>query len=55
MGGRVINIASINAFIAGQNIGGRHYESAKAAIVQFTLANAADWAALVIDGGYTLW
>ncbi len=44
-GGRVINIASINAFVAGQNIGGRHYESAKAAVVQFTRAAAADWAA----------
>ncbi len=43
-GGRVINIASINAFVAGQNIGGRHYESAKAAVVQFTRAAAADWA-----------
>jgi gluconate 5-dehydrogenase len=43
-GGRVINIASINALIAGQNIGGRHYESAKAAVVQFTRAAAADWA-----------
>lgn len=43
-GGRVINIASINAFVAGQNIGGRHYESAKAAIVQFTRATAVDWA-----------
>ena len=43
-GGRVINIASINAFVAGRNIGGRHYESAKAAIVQFTRATAADWA-----------
>lgn len=44
-GGRVINIASINAMVAGQNIGGRHYETAKAAIVQFTRAVAADWAA----------
>ncbi len=43
-GGRVINIASINAFVAGRNIGGRHYESAKAAVVQFTRATAADWA-----------
>ena len=43
-GGRIINIASMNAFIAGQNIGGRHYETAKAAIVQFTRATAADWA-----------
>ncbi|MGI9421522.1 MAG: SDR family NAD(P)-dependent oxidoreductase [Geminicoccaceae bacterium] len=43
-GGRVINVASIIAFVAGQNIGGRHYESAKAAIVQFTRSAAADWA-----------
>jgi NAD(P)-dependent dehydrogenase (short-subunit alcohol dehydrogenase family) len=43
-GGRVINIASINAFVVGRNIGGRHYESTKAAIVQFTRATAADWA-----------
>jgi len=43
-GGRIINIASINAFVAGPNIGGRHYETAKAAMVQFTRAVAADWA-----------
>lgn len=43
-GGRIINIASINAFVAGQNIGGRHYEAAKAAVLQFTRATAADWA-----------
>ena len=43
-GGRIINIASINAFVVGQNIGGRHYESAKAAVVQLTRATAADWA-----------
>lgn len=43
-GGRVINIASINAFVAGRNIAGRHYETAKAAVVQFTRATAADWA-----------
>ena len=42
-GGRVINIASINAFVVG-NIGGRHYETAKAAVVQFTRATAVDWA-----------
>ena len=41
-GGRVINIASINAFVAGQNIGGRHYEAAKGAVVQLTRATAAD-------------
>jgi gluconate 5-dehydrogenase len=44
-GGRVINISSINAMVAGQGIGGRHYETAKAAVLQFTRATAADWAA----------
>ncbi len=43
-GGRIINIASINAFVAGRLIRGRHYETAKAAIVQFTRATAVDWA-----------
>ena len=43
-GGRVINIASINALVAGRKIAGRHYETAKAAVVQFTRATAADWA-----------
>jgi NAD(P)-dependent dehydrogenase (short-subunit alcohol dehydrogenase family) len=43
-GGRIINIASINAFISGRQIGGRHYETAKAALVQFTRATALDWA-----------
>ena len=43
-GGRVINISSINAFVAGRLIRGRHYETAKAAIVQFTRATAVDWA-----------
>jgi NAD(P)-dependent dehydrogenase (short-subunit alcohol dehydrogenase family) len=43
-GGRVINIASINALVAGRKIEGRHYETAKAAVVQFTRAVAADWA-----------
>jgi len=43
-GGRVINISSINAMVAGQDIGGRHYETAKAAVLQFTRAVAADWA-----------
>lgn len=42
--GRIINIASINAFVAGRAIAGRHYETAKAAVVQFTRAVAADWA-----------
>ena len=43
-GGRVINISSINALVSPRNIGGRHYETAKAAIVQFTRGVAADWA-----------
>ena len=43
-GGRIINVASINAFVAGRGIAGRHYETAKAAVVQFTRATAADWA-----------
>jgi len=44
LGGRVINIASINALVAGRGIGGRSYETSKAAVVQFTRAVAADWA-----------
>ncbi len=44
-GGRIINIASINALVAGRDIGGRHYEASKAAVLQFTRAVAADWAA----------
>ncbi len=43
-GGRIINISSINSMVAGRGIAGRHYETAKAAIVQFTRATAADWA-----------
>ena len=43
-GGRVINISSINALVAGRMIEGRHYETSKAAMVQFTRAVAADWA-----------
>ena len=43
-GGRIINIASINAMVAGRGIAGRHYETAKGAVIQFTRAVAADWA-----------
>lgn len=43
--GRVINIASINAFWPGKTMRGRSYETAKAALVMFTKAVAADWAA----------
>jgi len=43
-GGRIINVASINAIIACRGIGGRHYEAAKAAVQQFTRTLAVDWA-----------
>lgn len=43
-GGRVINIGSINSLVAGRGIAGRHYETAKGAVLQFTRAVAADWA-----------
>jgi NAD(P)-dependent dehydrogenase (short-subunit alcohol dehydrogenase family) len=43
-GGRIINIASINALVASRKIEGRHYETSKAAVVQFTRSVAADWA-----------
>ena len=43
-GGRIINVASINAMVAGRGIGGRHYETAKAAVLQFTRTLAVDWA-----------
>jgi len=42
--GRVINIASICGQIATCNIHGRHYETAKAAVVGLTRSVAADWA-----------
>jgi NAD(P)-dependent dehydrogenase (short-subunit alcohol dehydrogenase family) len=42
--GRVINIASISGLIANRGIGGRHYETSKAAVIHFTRAAAADWA-----------
>jgi NAD(P)-dependent dehydrogenase (short-subunit alcohol dehydrogenase family) len=43
-GGRVINICSINSLVAGRGIAGRHYETAKGALLQFTRATAVDWA-----------
>jgi len=43
-GGRIINIASISAMIANRGIGGRHYETGKAAVLHFTRCAAADWA-----------
>ncbi|TNF19005.1 MAG: SDR family oxidoreductase [Rhodobacteraceae bacterium] len=43
-GGRIINVASINGLVAGRGIGGRHYEAAKAGVIQFTRTLAVDWA-----------
>ena len=43
-GGRIINIASIGALIAVRGIGGRDYETSKAAVLHFTRCAAADWA-----------
>jgi gluconate 5-dehydrogenase len=42
--GRVINVASISGLIANRGIAGRGYETAKAALLSFTRALAADWA-----------
>ena len=43
-GGRIINVASISGMIANRGIGGRSYETAKAAVIQLTRTAAADWA-----------
>lgn len=43
-GGRIINIASMSGVIINRGIGGRHYETAKAAVLHFTRAAASDWA-----------
>jgi gluconate 5-dehydrogenase len=43
-GGRVINVASISGLVVNRDIGGRSYETSKAAVIQFTRAVAADWA-----------
>ncbi len=43
-GGRVINNASISGMIASRGIGGRSYETAKAAVIALTRSTAADWA-----------
>ncbi len=42
--GRIINMASIAGQVAFRDIHGRHYETAKAALMGFTRAVAADWA-----------
>ena len=43
-GGRIINIASMSGMIVNRGIGGRSYETAKAAVIHFTKTTAADWA-----------
>lgn len=43
-GGRIINVASMSGLIVNHGIGGRGYETAKAAVIHFTKATAADWA-----------
>src|SRR5262249_10527219 len=43
--GRVINVASMSGLIVNRGIAGRSYETAKAALMSFTRALAADWAA----------
>ncbi len=43
-GGRIINIASMSGMIVNRGIGGRSYETAKAAVIHFTKSTAADWA-----------
>jgi len=42
--GRIINIASISGLIVNRGIGGRSYETSKAAVIQLTKTAAADWA-----------
>jgi gluconate 5-dehydrogenase len=43
-GGRVICIASVSGLVVNRGIAGRCYETAKAAVIHFTRAVAADWA-----------
>jgi gluconate 5-dehydrogenase len=43
-GGRVVNVASVSGLIVNRGIAGRCYETAKAAVIHFTRAVAADWA-----------
>jgi gluconate 5-dehydrogenase len=43
-GGRIINVASISAWKVLRGMGGRHYETGKGAVAQFTRSVAADWA-----------
>ena len=42
--GRIINVASVSGMVVNRGIGGRSYETSKAAVIHFTRAVAADWA-----------
>ncbi|MBM81528.1 MAG: short-chain dehydrogenase [Planctomycetaceae bacterium] len=42
--GRIINVASISGIVCNRDIGGRSYETSKAAVIHFTRATATDWA-----------
>lgn len=42
--GSIINIASISGMVANRHIGGVSYETAKAAVIQFTRTAAVQWA-----------
>jgi NAD(P)-dependent dehydrogenase (short-subunit alcohol dehydrogenase family) len=42
--GRIINIGSMSGQVSTRNIGGRHYETAKAALAGLTRTVASDWA-----------
>lgn len=44
LGGRIINVASISGQVVNRGIGGRSYETSKAAVIQFTRTVAVDWA-----------
>src|SRR5207248_8573680 len=56
--GRSSSIAPTTALVASRGIAGRHYETAKAAMLQFTRALAADWAVhqitvnAILPGGF---
>ncbi|HWC05288.1 MAG TPA: SDR family oxidoreductase [Methylomirabilota bacterium] len=43
-GGRIINVASVSGMVASRGIGGRSYETSKAAVIHLTRTVAADWA-----------
>jgi gluconate 5-dehydrogenase len=42
--GRIINVASVSGMVASRGIGGRSYETSKAAVIHLTRTVAADWA-----------